>query len=212
MNVSVLTNNRPAATLFILAAFNFGLLAIRIFITESLFYGFLVWNLVLAGVPMIISNWLIENPTACQHKMLFALSALWLLFLPNASYVITYFLHFKNSAEMPDWFDLLLLMSFSWSGIAFGLLSIADMHRIWHKRFGVKTGLIFIISCCLLSGFGIYLGRFLRYNSWDLISNPLELITEIPLLLCQLRTIGFSLGYGTFLLLAYFFFKFNPAK
>jgi len=212
MNVSILTNNRTAFTLFILSAFNFGLLAIRIFTTESLFYGFLIWNLILAAAPMIISNWLAENPKACQNKMFFVCTAIWLLFLPNAPYIITDFLHFKNSDGMPDWFDLLLLMSFSWSGIAFGFLSIAEMHHIWETRFGVKTGWMFIISCCLLSGFGVYIGRFLRYNSWDIVSNPLELLTDIPLLLLQLRTIGFSLGYGVFLLLAYSFFKFNSAK
>jgi len=212
MNISLLANNRTATTLFMLIAFNFGLLAIRMFATDSLFYGFLAWNLILAAVPMIVSNWLLENPKACKNKMLYFLSAIWLLFLPNAPYIITDFLHFKHSTGMPEWFDLLLLMSFSWSGIALGFLSITGMHHIWQTRFGFKTGWIFIISCCLLSGFGIYLGRFLRYNSWDIISNPFELITDIPLLLCQLRTIGFSLGYGIFLLLSYSFFKFNSAK
>ena len=212
MNISLLTNNRKETTFFALCAFNFGLIAIRVIATESLFYGFLVWNLILAGVPLIISTWLLENPKACKSKILFLLSAIWLLFLPNAPYIITDFLHFKTSRGMPEWFDLLLLMSFSWSGIAFGFLSMADMHKIWETRFNAKTGWMFIAACCLLSGFGIYLGRFLRYNSWDIISNPLELITDIPLLLCQLRTIGFSLGYGSFVLLAYSFFKFNSAK
>ncbi len=212
MNVSILKKPKKEILLLALVSFNFGLIVLRFCATNSLFYGFLIWNLILAAVPMIITNWLIENPKACKTKMLFLLSAIWLLFLPNAPYIITDFLHFKTTRGMPDWFDLLLLMSFSWSGLMVGFLSMVDMHKIWEIRFNSKTAWIFIIICCLLSGFGMYLGRFLRYNSWDIISNPLELFTDIPLLLCELRTIGFSLGYGIFLLLTYSFFKFNPAK
>lgn len=212
MNISLLRNSKKEKLLLALVSFNFGLIVVRFLATASLFYGFLIWNLILAAVPMIVTNWLIENPKTSQTKMLFLLSAIWLLFLPNAPYIITDFLHFKTARGMPDWFDLLLLMSFSWSGMTIGFLSMSDMHQIWETRFNTKTGWIFISCCCLLSGFGMYLGRFLRYNSWDIISNPFELFTDIPLLLCELRTIGFSLGYGIFLLLTYSFFKFNSAK
>jgi len=198
------------ASLIALAMFSLSLLLFRMVVTESIFYGFLAWNLILAGVPYLVSWYLGENPQlAARKKWLVLFSAIWLLFLPNAPYLITDFLHFKRESDMPEWFDVLLLMSFAWSGIALAFVSMQDMQRHWHCRFGPMVSWILLLAFSLLSGFGIYLGRYLRYNSWDIISDPIALLLDIPPLLFELRSIGFSLGYGAFVFLSYSFFKIN---
>ncbi len=214
MILKLTKTNSKEASLIALAVFNLSLIAFRIAVTQSLFYGFLIWNLVLAAIPYLVTWYLGENPQYAKSKTpLLLFSAIWLLFLPNAPYLITDFLHFKKETTgMPAWFDVLLLMSFSWNGIALGLVSMADMQRFWEQKFDLKVSWWFILGCSLLSGFGIYLGRYLRFNSWDILHHPIDLFTTIFPLAFELRSIGFSIGYGLFVFLAYSFFKINSAK
>lgn len=210
MRINLLKTNSREAIMAALVLFNLSLLLFRMALTETFFYGFLIWNLILAGIPYLMTCTMEANAANMQHKtLLFACSSAWLLFLPNAPYIITDFLHFKRESSMPEWFDVLLLTSFSWSGIALGFLSMNTMQAIWENRFNSCVSWVFIFCCCLLSGFGIYLGRFLRYNSWDIVRNPAALIADVPLSLMQFKTIGFSLGYGLFLFLSYSFLKKN---
>lgn len=205
--------NTKEASLMAFALFNLSLIAFRMAVTQSLFYGFLIWNLALAGVPYLISWYLGENPQYAMRKIpLLFFSGLWLLFLPNAPYLVTDFLHFKCESNMPDWFDVLLLMSFSWNGIALGFVSMSQIHGFWKQSFGIKTSWLMIAGCSLLAGFGIYLGRFLRYNSWDILHRPIALVTDIAPLAFELRSIGFSIGYGLFVLLCYCFFKIHSSN
>jgi uncharacterized membrane protein len=193
--------------LIALTAFTFCLIAFRMMVTQSIIYGFLVINLTLAAIPFLVTSALLLHSKIQSTKfILVAISGIWLLFLPNAPYIITDFLHFKHVGSMPEWFDILMLISFSWTGIAFGFKSLNQMQQIWQSTFSPAISQIFIFICCLSSGFGIYLGRFMRYNSWDIISHPVDLLTDIPLLLLQLKAIGFSLGYGMFFYLFYSFF------
>lgn len=194
-------------SLVLLALFCFCLIAFRIIFTQQIFYGFLIINLALAIVPYAISTVLQLSPRLAKSNFLIvAVSLGWLLFLPNAPYIVTDILHFKKESTMPEWFDVLMLVSFSCSGLAFGYSSMAVMEMTWQSRFGQKIANGFILLSCLLSGFGIFLGRFLRYNSWDILSKPVELFTDLPPLLLQPKAIGFSLGYGLFFFLFYRFF------
>lgn len=195
-------------SLTLLTSFSLSLIAFRIIVTHSIFYGFLIINLALAAVPYLISEFALEFPSVQKNKWkLLATSALWLLFLPNAPYILTDFLHFKRESNMPEWFDVLMLATFTCSGLAFGFSSIATMHNLWKNRFGKKISNAFLISICLLCGLGIFLGRFMRYNSWDLLHRPVEIFTDTFFLLGELKTIGFSIGYGLFLFLFYNFFR-----
>lgn len=212
MNLLLSKAYTKEASLIALVVFNLSLLLFRMTVTDTLYYGFLVWNLILAAVPYLMTWYLGENPQLAKRNWLFVLSGIWLLFLPNAPYLITDFLHFKRENAMPEWFDILLLMSFAWNGIALGFVSMRDMQRHWDERFGSAVSWYFLVGCSLLSGFGIYLGRFLRYNSWDIISNPIALLTDIPPLAFELHSIAFSIGYGAFVFLAYCFFKINSAN
>ncbi|SCX84977.1 DUF1361 domain-containing protein [Flavobacterium caeni] len=190
--------------LLTLALFNGSLLALRMAVTQSLFYGFLVWNLILAAIPYLVTWYLGENPIlATKKRVLLAFSAVWLLFLPNAPYLITDFLHFRRETDMPEWFDILLLMAFAWNGLALAFCSMDAMQQFWARVWGVSTAWGMMLACCMLSGFGIYLGRFLRYNSWDLLCHPWDLLGDVTPLVLERESIGFSIGYGVFFFLSY---------
>ncbi|NUY79567.1 DUF1361 domain-containing protein [Flavobacterium sp. MAH-1] len=206
--IKTISNSNHYRSVFALIAFNCALLAFRMFVTSGIGYGFLLWNLVLSAVPLVISDYLLQADSG-KPKIL-ALSAIWLLFLPNAPYILTDFLHFRHLTQtMPAWFDLLLLASYSISGMLFGLLSMRQMQSVWDKNFGRVSNWLVPFSA-ILSGFGIYLGRFERYNSWDVVSDPFRLIVDAAGLLTELRAIGFTIGYGTLLLLVYHFFNIQP--
>lgn len=200
--------NDKQLSLFALLGFNLALTIFRICASQSLFLIFLVWNLVLSGVPFAISAYLLHKPSTNIARLL-SCSFVWLLFLPNAPYIITDFLHLHMGQDMPAWYDILLLTSYSFSGILFGLLSMADMEKVWKLHFGQKTAHAFIFGSAILSGFGMYLGRYERYNSWDIIHTPIALFSDIFLLVFELRAIGFTLGYGMLLYLVYSFLKNN---
>lgn len=201
---SIIAHNK---TVLAFVAFNLVLLAFRMVVTSGIGYGFLVWNLFLSAVPLLISNYLVGKNASL--KVLVLLSVVWLLFLTNAPYILTDFLHFRNLGKMPAWFDLLLLASFSICGLLFGLMSMARMQSVWEVGFGKKISDWLIPFSAILSGFGIYLGRYERYNTWDVLSDPLQILHDSVLLMTELRAIGFTLGYGTLTLLLYYFLKEN---
>ncbi len=110
----------------------------------------------------------------------------WLVFFPNAPYIITDFIHLKARSPLPIWFDALLILSFASAGLLSGYYSLYAMQKLvmrqWGKPFG-KTqgelaGWIFTLSTLALTSFGIYLGRFLRWNSWDLFLDPIRLAND----------------------------------
>ncbi|AWG26734.1 DUF1361 domain-containing protein [Flavobacterium kingsejongi] len=199
----------PAQLVMVLSSYCLVLLIIRILVSHTLFYGFLAWNLVLAFVPLLLTM-ILQRKERLRHNRygLLLLSFVWLLFLPNAPYIITDFFHLEKGAlYMPEWFDVLLLTSFAWTGVLVGLLAMTAMQQLWAQRFSASKGRIFIVFAALLSGFGIYLGRFLRFNSWDILQHPFDLTTAITTAAFHWRTFGFSLGYGALLLLLYCSFR-----
>ena len=152
------------------------LVSTRIAVTGHLTYLFLVWNLFLAVVPYLITEWLTANPSRIDNKWRFALSTLvWLLFIPNSFYIITDLVHLDRFTSAPQWFDLLLLFSFVWNGILLGILSIRRMELLIKLVSGSAVSLLVIFIVMWLNAFGIYLGRFLRFNSWDIVAQPFAL-------------------------------------
>jgi uncharacterized membrane protein len=150
----------------------------RVFYTGHLLFAFLVWNLFLAFVPYAVSRQMTN--AVMKSKWKFVLYAfVWLLFIPNSFYIITDLFHLDMNETVPLWYDLALLLSFAWSGILFGILSIRQMEKLFEKNFNKKFDLLFILPVMALNGFGIYIGRYLRFNSWDVLTNPLQLISDI---------------------------------
>ena len=166
--------------LLIASVFSLSLLAIRIIKTGYLSYGFLAWNLFLAYVPYFISEWLSKHPQILASRVkLLALVFIWILFMPNSFYILTDLFHLNNMSKGNSWYDLTLILSFAWNGILFGILSIYKMELLLKKAKGKFIAAFIIYAVMWLNAFGIYIGRFLRFNSWDIFVNPFSLISGI---------------------------------
>lgn len=195
-------------TLYVLAAFCICLLLVRAKLTHSVFFFFLIWNLFLAYIPVWITTQLIDKVQWIEKKHYFyPLFLCWLLLLPNAPYIITDFIHLQRELDVPVWFDVLLLISFSVTGLLFGLASMKHMYNILAGQFGKQSAKGIIAFVCLLSAYGIYLGRYLRYNSWDILHKPLMLLGDIIASFtdpsCIKASLGITLGFGTLLFLLF---------
>ncbi len=184
------------------------LLAGRIYYSSSIFYSFLIWNLVLAWIPLILSYSIVKADNLGKHKMITgSLFFAWVLFLPNSPYIITDLFHLKHIQNIPLWYDLVLIMSFAWNGLMIGFVSLLEIQRFLNKKYSRKISWATIISMLFLSGFGIYLGRFERWNSWDIVTNPIALFIDIldkfldPF--SHPRTIGVTLFFSSFLVVSY---------
>ena len=169
-------------------------------------FAFLPWNLFLAAIPAVAADL-----TKRVHDVRGSAVAqtigfiVWILFLPNAPYLITDFMHLKERPEMPVWYDIALLTSAAGVGLLLAYSSVADMQHVLTRRFNATVSWIVIALALLVSGFGIYLGRFLRWNSWDVWSNPQRLFADIISRVTNpdTRVIGVTAIYGTALFLGY---------
>lgn len=160
--------------------FSFLLLAVRIFVTGHLTYLFLAWNLFLAFVPYAITQWATVNTSILKSRMkLIAMLFIWLLFIPNSFYILTDLFHLDTFDSAPKWFDLLLLFSFAWNGIVLGIVSIRRVETILENSTGRRFSLLIIFAVMWLNAFGIYIGRYLRFNSWDIVMQPFSLFQEM---------------------------------
>ena len=170
-------------------------------------YAFLLWNLFLAAIPLGLSLGLMRI-----KRLVFALPllAVWLLFFPNAPYVLTDLIHLSphNRGHVPLWL-LLMLLSFALVALWLGFQSLRIVQYWFARRFSRITAWSVTLGSLVLSGFGIYLGRFLRWNSWDIIHRPHTLLNDIAMRfadpLDHTRIWGFSLGFGTLLIFGYLF-------
>lgn len=156
----------------------------RIIITGSLLFAFMPWNLFLAFVPYYISSQLEKRPGWIENKWKFVVViAVWLLFLPNSFYIITDLFHLEFQEGSSRWFDLTLIFSFAWNGLLLGILSIRQIERIFRHCFQYKNEFLFLLPVMWLNAWGIYIGRFMRFNSWDILTNPFELFADIGYML-----------------------------
>ncbi len=167
--------------LVVLAVLNAGAIALRVARTGKVTLAFLAWNLLLAGIPYLVAcamqqHWLRHQRATPQ---LWALGGLWLLFFPNAPYVLTDFVHLHGYGNPLWWYDVLLLAASAGTGWLLGLLSLQLVHRIVTAGAGSHTAWLLVAAVSWLTGLGVYLGRFLRFNSWDVARNPLPLLGAI---------------------------------
>jgi uncharacterized membrane protein len=165
--------------LLVSSMFSMTLLLVRILMTGYITYAFLAWNLFLAFVPYYISGWVADHMGSKNKWKLLPAIGCWLLFMPNTFYIITDLFHLDDMADGHQWFDLTMILSFAWNGILFGMLSIRKMEMILGKTKGKLVSGFVICFVMWLNAFGIYIGRFLRFNSWDVIANPFSLFGEI---------------------------------
>lgn len=173
------------------------LLLFRMKLTDSYFYFFLVWNLFLAGIPFFITQ-VMKYYSAWQAStwQKIILFSIWLLFLPNSPYIITDLIHLHDDDSILIWLDLFLVFVFALNGLLLGLLSLIDMYGFIAKNYSKKISLVTTFSICLLCGYGIYLGRFLRFNSWDILTKPIFLFEQIGSSLAQPKVWAMTFAFG----------------
>ncbi|NER15278.1 DUF1361 domain-containing protein [Leptobacterium flavescens] len=192
--------------------FSFLLLFLRIQKTHSLTYSFLAWNLFLAAIPFFIVYLMRLSRTISGSRFL-TVSAffLWLLFLPNAPYIITDLMHLAHLSSEKLWFDVLLIASFAWNGLILGILSMLEMKRLLLNRIPAQKINLLMMIVSFLCGFGIYLGRFARYNSWDALRHPRlvlgNAIDRMFLPVSSQQTWSITLSFGLFIFICYLLFN-----
>src|SRR5689334_15915363 len=183
------------------------MIVVRIDRTGSGYYRFLIFNLILAGVPLFFSTVLRVATHRRFHWMVqLPLYVLWLLFLPNAPYILTDILHLTRASHAPAWYDLALLLSCAGTGLLMGYLSLIDVQTIVARSFGPAWSWIFAMVSLVLSGFAIYLGRFLRWNSWDVLIEPtrvFEIIGGVVHPWAHTQAVAVTLIFGSILTLGY---------
>jgi uncharacterized membrane protein len=173
-------------------------------------YSTLIWNLGLAWIPLLFSS--IAYLVSWSRKLLYLVvpvcAFIWLIFFPNAPYILTDFQHLStNAANAPLWFDVLMLIWFAWTGLLLGVVSLHFMQEIVTRTFGRYTGWFFTILVTVMSSFGIFLGRFYRWNSWDILGDPVPIAHDIwgwlkdPF--ANLKVYGFTLLFTLLFLFVY---------
>ena len=189
--------------LIISCGFSCLLLAARIFITGYPTYIFLPWNLFLAFLPYAITEWIWAHPRMAKNKvMLSGFMTLWILFIPNSFYILTDLFHLDNFHSAPKWFDLLMIFSFAWNGLLLGLMSVRKTELILEVISGRGFSLFIVFMVMWLNAFGIYIGRYLRFNSWDIITQPFSLFNEMfEVLLHPVRN---KMEWGMIMVYAFF--------
>ena len=136
-------------------------------------FGGLIWNLFLAWIPFLLAVAVYDGWRRRRSGgSLVALGALWLLFFPNAPYIVTDFVHLEHNADAPYWYDAVTVSAFAWTGLLLGFASLFLMQTVVRQWRGVVSGWIFAGVALALGSLGIYLGRVLRLNSWDALEHP----------------------------------------
>ncbi|MBE7435811.1 MAG: DUF1361 domain-containing protein [Anaerolineales bacterium] len=158
------------------------LVRLRIEMSGTADYAILVWNLFLAWLPLLISYAASGFVSRRRFTAIIVLpaAALWLLFFPNAPYILTDLIHLRHPREhVPVWFDTLLINWFAWTGMLLGVYSLFLMQTLVRRAFGRIAGWIFVLIVGTLCGVGTYIGRFLRWNSWDVVFDPVARLGEL---------------------------------
>lgn len=204
----------------ILSIVGFIMIAFRVLNQKSIRFAFLIWNLFLAWVPLILSLAMsyIHRIQECGTKKtiyLLSLGFCWLLFFPNAPYIITDIIHLSSynyytisnysygfDPNFIIWYDFILVMFFVFTGYILGHISLYNVHKIIKEKYEKVVGWIFVFIVSVLSGFAIYLGRFLRLNSWEIVSSPIHLLKTI-LASINIVSMNFTFMFSFFIFLIY---------
>jgi uncharacterized membrane protein len=169
-------------TMIICSGMSVLLWVIRFLKTDSTVYATLNFNLFLAWIPAVfalIAYNAYRKGSCFGAAIALGCAIVWLLFFPNAPYLITDIVHLRPREDMPYWFDQILYMAFAFTGCYLGMVSLILMQGLVRRSLGGIVSWLFAIGALVAGGFGIYIGRFLRFNSWDLLANPKPLLKEI---------------------------------
>ena len=175
------------AALFAASALCVALLEIRVHETGSSYYRFLIWNLTLAWVPFALAVAAYARARRQIDALVWVLLVPWLLFFPNAPYLLTDFIHL-GEGPAPLWYDALMLSAFAWTGLLLGFGSLYLVQMILRRAFGPAVAWVGVLVALGLASVGVYVGRFIRFNSWDALLHPVavaevvrEQLSDVPL-------------------------------
>jgi uncharacterized membrane protein len=188
------------------------LVAGRVLRTGEAAYTFMVWNLFLAWLPYLFSLWaaLAERRRPGQWWRLLLPGALWLLFLPNGPYIVTDIIHLRRIQPAIWWLDVGLIATFAWTGCFLAVASLHAMQELVRRYLGAALSWLFVLLTLPLSGLGVYLGRFERLNSWNVLTNPREVLGSVVETLLhpgsQPRALGVTLLFAGLLFVCYLMF------
>nr|WP_315032781.1 DUF1361 domain-containing protein [uncultured Chryseobacterium sp.] len=182
----------------------------RYYISETKVFFFLNWNLFLAWIPLLLSSLIMAFKIRSKVSLVIVIIG-WVLFFPNSPYILTDLFHLKSRERIPIWYDLIVILSYAWTGLICGFISLGDIEKRlsdYCKESVINGVVIFFL---FMSSFGVYLGRFLRWNSWDVLSNPFGLFTDIVVRFVYpmeyTKTWGVTILMGIMLNFMYFTFK-----
>jgi uncharacterized membrane protein len=204
----------PFDRLLALFFFFIGLMvAFRIFYTGSIMHLFLCWNIFLAWIPYVLSNFFVEIKTKARWKQLL-LFITWLLFFPNALYIVTDLIHIEDNTDIPVWYDAVLLFAASFIGIIMAFVSLRKVEYFLARSFSKLVVSILIPVILFTASFGVYLGRFQRWNSWDVLKDPLalgiDILNNFLYPVHNYRTWAITILFTGIYSLLYFFLKILP--
>lgn len=166
-------------SLLLLSCFCTFLYLVRGYFSPKDFYFFLNWNLFLAWIPYGLGILILyAQQRGGGLKVLAPLLAAWFFFFPNAPYIVTDFLHLRARPPVFFWFDIALLTAFALTGLFLGFASLAGLQEWITQKKGRFWGWLFAGMIWIFSSFGIYLGRFLRWNSWNLLTHPVKILSD----------------------------------
>ena len=190
---------------------------IRRMITGSPTFFFLNWNLFLAAVPWFISMIVTSRAIMEKSKILTVLLfVLWILFFPNAPYIITDLYYLNSHPERMFWYDLIMILLFAWTGLLFGFFSLERIEDMLVRKLSRVKSTAITVGILFVSAFGVYLGRDLRWNSWDIFLEPNEFFLDVLDRFIKPyghgRTWGFTFLMGLFLNAIYWSLKFIQKK
>lgn len=187
--------------IYLFSLFAISLSTYRVIKTDTIIYVFLIWNLFLAFIPYWISQFLVRQQTL--KRIWLPLVIVWLLFLPNSPYILTDLFHLKRRALIPLWFDLVLICSYALIGFTLFYKSLIDMVQLGKQYISNQYLHIILPIVFWLIAFGLYLGRYLRFNSWDIVQRPVYILNKSVHIVFQKEVIGFTLIFGVFMWLVY---------
>jgi uncharacterized membrane protein len=220
MLTSLRESGRLRMTVFLLAIsiFCVALSAFRVLYTHTHGYLFLNWNLFLAFLPWLLTS-LARLRKVRDRIAILVIMAVWLLFFPNCLYILTDLVHLREIENAPLWLDFIVVLSFAWAGLCYGFSSLMDIEYFLGERFRMNETLVAVLSTAMIyvASFGIYIGRFWRWNSWDILGSPGELMQEAFDRFADggnySHIFGFTILMGTLLNFMYFairYMKRNP--
>lgn len=179
--------------------------------SDSTLYFSFCWNLFLAWIPLFFSTLLVhlDEIGAATWKKVLAFCC-WFAFFPNAPYMITDLFHLQQTPDAPLWFDLILIISFAWNALMVGHHSLFEVHRFLGRKIGQQKAWLAVAFILLISAYGVYLGRFERWNSWDVLAQPLPLLQSIAATFlhpwAHREVIAITFFFSVFLFIAYLSF------